>query len=240
MIDLREKEKKLEEENSMIEKTEKKEKKLVQDEGIAKLGEKNEETTSMKNKNEFESKKETTVIEKLKDNENLNVILAPDIIQISNFAEEKNIILEAKEIPPKPPLNFNFEKVKSKNISVKNEVKSNEKDIIPEQLIQKNEKGIYSVTRGVENPNLIYKIEEDEPKIKIPLQSECSYHQIYRRRSYEILWCHGKAIGNQFELIDNNMLEGDDSVKTKILSERKHYSENKPFKEKKETIEKFF
>jgi hypothetical protein len=140
---------------------------------------------------------------------------------------------------PKPLISFAFEKVKGRNISVKNEVQITEKEILPERLKQKNEKRVFSIITEVDNPELIYKLEEDEPRIKITINLRATIIKPPEEEVMEELFCHDDAKGTQLEIIYNNMLDGDYSLKTKILKKGKIYCEKKSFKERKEVIEEF-
>jgi hypothetical protein len=67
------------------------------------------------------------------DDQVLEMFPAPESIKINNVIEKegKNITPEAdkEENSPKPSVNFTFKKVKSRNISVNNDVKINEKKL---------------------------------------------------------------------------------------------------------------
>jgi hypothetical protein len=52
--------------------------------------------------------------------------------------------------------------------------------------------------------------------------------------------CHGEVIGELKDVIDENMLGGDYSLKAKIEKNRRQFNERKPFKVKKLAMEEFF
>jgi hypothetical protein len=66
---------------------------------------------------EFGNKIEAIKIEKLKDDQVLEIFPAPDSIKINNVTrkDKKNITPEADKSknPPKPPVNFTFEKIRA-------------------------------------------------------------------------------------------------------------------------------
>jgi hypothetical protein len=67
---------------------------------------------------------------------------------------------------------------------------------------------------------LVYKLEEEDPKIKIPMNLRAPIIKPIVEERMEEFCCGGDAIGINVDVIDNDILGGDYSHKTKIMKER--------------------
>jgi hypothetical protein len=149
--------------------------------------------------------------------------------------------LGLKNDSPKVTKDIKFDKPVERNIDVKEFIRQRENGPVVEPTIQKDGRGLFIIINVSDNSEIEVKFEEDERRRKMSVKMK----DPVKKKTEEEKICHGEAIGTRLDLIDDNILDGDYSLKAKIQKERTEkpkqiYNEKKPFKEKKNAIEEFF
>jgi hypothetical protein len=68
----------------------------------------------------------------------------------------------------------------------------------------------------------------------------CPKRRDIEEARFEEMTCHGVAMCELKDFVDDSMVGGDMYLKNKIINDRKHFNEKKPFKEKRDKLEDFF
>jgi hypothetical protein len=106
----------------------------------------------------------------MKNNNALNISPIPDEVKVNIVIDKemKNVTTEEKpfEQTPKSVMNFIFANRKSREINVKNQLVANGDEIIPGQVIQKDENGVFSIIRTTKDTEIDIKLDKDDSRIK--------------------------------------------------------------------------
>jgi hypothetical protein len=158
--------------------------------------------------------------------------------EFENFIrpEVENIKVEIdapNEEKKKNPLNFVFNEVKQKIIEVKVAKKDIDNEVVPEPKIIANG-GILILKEAKDMFRERKELMEDDPVIKMPEDLSCLERKVKKEEKVEELTCHGDAIGELKNSVDESMVDGDMSLKGKIIKDRGKNIE------KKNTLEEFF
>jgi hypothetical protein len=159
---------------------------------------------------------------------------------------DKKIELIENVTTRKPEI-ISIDNVRKRNI----EVKVIDKKVQIEMPLPNLEKGDEEYKLTTQNEScrkLFLKIDEDDPIIKLPNKFELVEKKISKELEIEERVCHGEAMEQLNDVIDEIILAGDNSLKTVLLNEPLEYQsevkgpmkKNNSFKEKKKILEEFF
>jgi hypothetical protein len=102
------------------------------------------------------------------------------------------------------------------------------------------ENGEYKIIEKTPLTDVQIELQKDDPIIPLPKDLSCPEKKVTKEEKIEELCCHGEAMGNFIDAFEGKLVEGDLSLKAKVLREREKYNEKIPFKEKRDKIEKHF
>jgi hypothetical protein len=137
----------------------------------------------------------------------------------------------------KEPINIVVKYKEQRNIEVRPTKKVIDNEVIPERKIIYN---IYKVIKDNPEPEILLELRRDDPIIAIPKDLSCTKNKVSKEDMIEEMCCHGEAMRKLDDAVDENMMGGDMSLKTKIIYGRKKHLEKISFEEKKNKLEKYF
>jgi hypothetical protein len=167
------------------------------------------------------------------------IIIRKHVIEKENIVEKKiqelfNILSDEINV------NVVIKTSTKRNIDVEIQSKINGKEIIHDSLITKNKQRHFVIeVNNVVDEEIENKLNGDEPTINMPKKLIYEPRKIPKEEIVEELICHGDALDELKDIVNENMLGDDYSLKIRIEKNRKLYNEKNPFKEKKLAIEEF-
>jgi hypothetical protein len=104
----------------------------------------------------------------------------------------------------------------------------------------KGENGAFVIIKTSEEHELDIKLNEDYPRIAIPVNLKDQIKRISEEDMMKEKCCHDRAMGTLNDFLEDNMLDGDFFLKTEIKKKRNLFNGKKLYVEKKEVFENFY
>jgi hypothetical protein len=141
-----------------------------------------------------------------------------EIPKIPNEPERKKSI-ELFEMIKVAPKEINRRKSEKMGIMVKT-LEFNDQEVVPLPMLVKEENTYKIVTQNETSKKIFLKENEDDPVIKPCDKFEIVEKKTLEKDEMEERFCHGEAMGQLNDVIDDDMLSRDKSLKAAIIKER--------------------
>jgi hypothetical protein len=120
-------------------------------------------------------------------------------------------------------------------------------EVVQLPTLVKDEKSYKMTTTDETCKKLFLKVDEDDPVIKMSDSCESVVKKVSKELEMEEIVCHGEVMEQVEDIVSNEMLGGDKSLKAILMEERTEVSEMKKpekdksrFKRNKDKLEEFF